>query len=162
MNKKISIQLKAAFLLLVFALNTVVGFACAIGVDRSFNAKHHHEEATTPVVHVHSDGKKHIHEKTSKHDYGKKSHHDGEDNDNTKENKDNCCKDQVLKFEQLDKSIANTFAYSSPVFFTDFMTSFYYKGALYSSEDIPKIKYFVRSYHPPISDIRIAIRSFQI
>src|SRR5882757_4460955 len=39
-----SIKLKAAFLLVVFALNTVVGFACSMGVNMGFNSHHHHQE----------------------------------------------------------------------------------------------------------------------
>ena len=35
-------QLKAAFLLMVFMLNIVTGFACCMGVDMGFNS-HHHE-----------------------------------------------------------------------------------------------------------------------
>ena len=57
MKINISIQLKAAFLLVVFGLNTLVGFACAVGVDMSFNSSHHDEEAIE--VHVHADGTKH-------------------------------------------------------------------------------------------------------
>lgn len=36
MKSTISIKIKAAFLLVVFALNTVVGFACSLGVDMGF------------------------------------------------------------------------------------------------------------------------------
>ncbi len=54
MNKKISIQIKAAFLIGVFSLNTVIGFACAIGIDIGFNTAHHHDdEATEVTIHVH-------------------------------------------------------------------------------------------------------------
>ena len=62
MKKSITIKLKAAFLLIIFAFNTIVGFACAMGADMEFNATHHHDEEMTDVsVHVHADGKKHQH-----------------------------------------------------------------------------------------------------
>ena len=38
MNKTRSIQIKAAFLLVVFAFNIFVGFACGLGIDMGFNA----------------------------------------------------------------------------------------------------------------------------
>ena len=60
MKRKLSIQLKAAFLLLVFAFNTLIGFACAIGIDMGFNSSNHHDEEATEV-HVHADGKRHDH-----------------------------------------------------------------------------------------------------
>ena len=177
MNKRNSIQIKAAFLLTIFALNTIVGFACNMGVEMGFNSKHHSDEETVPVIHIHADGKEHIHyekkkeshadsnkhehEKPGKQDHGKKPHHD-DSNSNTKEDsKENCCKDQVLKFEQIDKAVAKVFSFQVPIFAVCFFNDFY-KDALYASEVAPKIKYFVRSYHPPIADIRVAIQSFQI
>ncbi|SIO50913.1 hypothetical protein [Chitinophaga niabensis] len=49
-----TIQLKAVFLLAVFTLNTMVGFACAVGLDLGFNSKHHHHEEGT-TLHHHQD-----------------------------------------------------------------------------------------------------------
>lgn len=57
-----SIQIKASLLLTVFAINTVVGFACSVGVDMGFNTKHHGKEEAGEI-HIHKDGKKHIHPK---------------------------------------------------------------------------------------------------
>ena len=62
MQKDISIKLKATLLLIVFSMNTVVGFACAMGVDMGYNNSHHEAEATEVAVHVHADGKKHHHD----------------------------------------------------------------------------------------------------
>ena len=64
MKKNISIQVKAAFLLFVFALNTAVGFACSIGMDMGFNATHH-KDGEASSIHVHADGKKHFHQPKS-------------------------------------------------------------------------------------------------
>jgi len=89
MKKRRSIQLKAAFLMIVFSLNTLIGFACAVGINMGFNTSHHHEdEATEAVVHIHKDGKKHVHHEDAK-------HHDGSDKDHAKNGKDNCCNDKV-------------------------------------------------------------------
>lgn len=158
-----SIRLKAAFLLMVFSLNTVVGFACSIGIDMGFNTKHHHDEATTePAVHVHADGKKHVHHKeVSGHHH---QHKEVADNDHkSKGEKDNCCNDGVMKITQLDKAVPQSVSIAlHPIFFTAFVSSFYYVDILYSSQVNTSIKHFVRSYHPPISDIRIAIQSFLI
>lgn len=157
-----SIQFKAAFLIIVFSLNTMIGFACAVGIDMGFNSSHHHEEeATEAVVHVHKDGKKHVHHEMKEHN---KSHpHDQVSNHKEQNGKDNCCNDKVIKFNEVDKSTSHSLNTSiSPIFFTTFLASFYSIHIFYTSYIGTGIKYFVRSYHPPISDIRLAIRSFQI
>ena len=157
-------KVKAIFLLSVFSLNTVVGFACSVGFGMGFNSKPHHDEETTEaVVHIHADGKKHIHyEKKNSHDQ-KKSHHQDQENNHhkSKEGKENCCNDLVLKFEQLDKSIPHSLNIIHPIFLLSFFEAFH-DVVLYSSGMVKDIKQFVRSYHPPISSIRIAIQSFQI
>ncbi len=160
-----SIQIRAAFLLMVFALNTVVGFACSVGVDMGFNSKHHHDdEATEAVVHIHKDGKKHIHsENKESHGRGISPNHDQANNPHKSgSDKDNCCNDKVKSFQQLDKSVPNSVKVIHPVFFTAFLASYYNINILPHTDIVKDIKPFVRSYHPPISDIRIAIQSFQI
>jgi hypothetical protein len=149
MNRNKSIQFKAAFLLIVFSLNTVIGFACAVGMNMGFNS-HHHEESAI--------------EATENHHHDKSHHHDEADVSHQKTNndKDNCCNDEVMKFQQVDKNIATSFSLISPVFFTSFLASFYHIDLLSSNNRISTIKYFVRRHHPPIPDIRIAIQSFQI
>jgi hypothetical protein len=149
MNRNKSIQFKAAFLLIVFSLNTVIGFACAVGMNMGFNS-HHHEESAI--------------EATENHHHDKSHHHDEADVSHQKTNndKDNCCNDEVMKFQQVDKNIATSFSLISPVFFTSFLASFYNIDILSSNNRISIIKYFVRRHHPPIPDIRVAIQSFQI
>ncbi|CAN5258729.1 hypothetical protein BH11BAC6_BH11BAC6_16370 [soil metagenome] len=151
MKRNLSIQIKAAFLLVVFSLNMAVGFACAIGIDMGFNSKHHHDDEATEMAHVHTDGIKHI-------------HHEEADQDNHKstDDQDNCCHDKVIKIAQLDKAIPPSLNIIQPIFFTAFISSFYNIGVSFLPQGSPGIKYFVRSHHPPISDIRIAIQSFQI
>lgn len=157
MNQNISIQLKAAFLIIVFSLNTIIGFACAIGIDMGFNTTHHHEEEAAEVtMHVHADGKKHEHHnKTEKH-HENEINHDKANND-----KDNCCHDKVIKITQLDKSVPQFLSAVNHVLFATFVSSFINIDPFFTSQS-RSIKYFVRNYHPPIPDIRIAIRSFQI
>lgn len=151
MKNSSSIQLKAALLLLVFSLNTLIGFACSIGIDMSFNTAHHHEaELANNDSHHHNDNARH--------------HHDEADTDHhSKDAKDNCCKDKVVKIAQLDKSVPQSLNnIIQPVFFTAFVASFFDIDISFVSKAIPSVKYFVRSHHPPIHDIRIAIQSFQI
>ena len=159
------IQLKAAFLMIVFSLNTIIGFACAVGVDMGFNSKHHHEEeATEAVVHVHKNGKQHVHhEKKNGHSHNKSHSHDlATHQHKSGSDKDNCCNDKVKNFQQLDKSVPNSVNVIHPIFFTAFLASYYNINILPHSDIVKDIKPFVRSYHPPIPDIRIAIQSFQI
>ncbi len=150
---------------MVFSLNTVVGFACALGVDMGFNSKHHHEDDVTEVVvHVHANGKNYVHqEKNESHSHDKSHHHDQANNQKKSDNeKDSCCNDKVTKFEQLDKSVPNSLNIINPIFFVALVSSFYNIDVLFASQLAPNVKQFVRSYHPPIPNIRIAIQSFQI
>lgn len=159
MSKKLSIQVKAAILLIVFSLNTVVGFACGVGIDMGFNSTHHHdEEATETSVHIHADGIRHVHhdEVIKHHDEAANNHHE------SKNGKDNCCNDMVKEFNQFDKSLPHSVSFINPVFFVTFVSAFYNIDVLFHSQITPNTKYFVRSYHPPIPDVRIAIQSFQI
>jgi len=155
MKKITSIQLKAAFLLTIFTLNIVVGFACAIGMDMGFNTHHHHhDEEMEAMEHVHADGSKHFHHNEAI------SHHDEANNQDSKD--DNCCKDKVTGLTLLDKSVPQSYSGIHPVFFTAFLASYYNINLLPHTDIVRDIKQFVRSYHPPIPDIRIAIQSFQI
>jgi len=149
MNRNKSIQLKAALLLIVFSLNTIIGFACAVGLDMGFNS-HHHEVNAIETDNIYHHDKSHHHDEADVH------HH------KTNNDKDNCCNDGVMKFQKVDKALASSVNSVSPVFYTSFLASFYHIDILSSNNRISDIKYFVRSYHPPIPDIRIAIRSFQI
>ncbi|MEP7108477.1 MAG: hypothetical protein ABI760_10855 [Ferruginibacter sp.] len=181
MNRTTVIQLKAAFLLLIFGLNTIVGFACAMGIEMGFNTSHKRGETSEGTVHVHANGANHQH-----HDEANKDHPDnvsevsvhvqvnGEkplphnhSNGHHCEKKDaadkgDCCNNKVIKVLQSDKSVRQFNTIANPVFFTVFVSSYYNIALLFPSQVTASIKYFVRCYHPPISDNRIAIRSFQI
>jgi len=128
LKRTTSIKLKAAFLLVVFAFNTAVGFACSVGMDMGFNSKHHEDdEATEAVVHVHKDGKKHVHqEKKESHSHDKFHNRDEANNsEKSKSDKGNCCNDKVRSLQQLDKAVPNSISFVHPVFFTAFLASYY-------------------------------------
>ncbi|WP_216823413.1 hypothetical protein, partial [Niastella vici] len=93
MKQNTTIQLKAIFLLIVFSLNTLVGFACAVGLNMGFNAKHHHHD-DDPVSTATATS--HHHEGTTPH------HHDELAKSNATED-DNCCTENATQFSQLDK-----------------------------------------------------------
>ncbi|MEP7238908.1 MAG: hypothetical protein ABI685_13610 [Ferruginibacter sp.] len=150
-----TIQLKAAFLMIVFSLNTIIGFSCAVGIDMGFNTKHHQEEeGVETMAYTHTTGKSHHAVTAHQEKTG------GEHNSNGR--KDNCCNDEVLKFSQLDKSVPGTLHIAFPIFFTAFISSFYNIDLSFSSVKNVDIRPFAQSHHPPIPDIRIAIQSFQI
>lgn len=148
MKRKTSIQIKAFFLLIVFSLNSVIGFGCALGMNMGFNAHHHEEnEFINSTNHTHAADKdpQHANADTNK---------TGDD--------DNCCHDKVVQITQADKLLPNTDKLVNfPVFvFTPQHNIF--NSSLYYSSTSTHTKYFVRSHHPPIPDIRIYIQSFQI
>ena len=151
MIKKTCIQLKAALLLIVFSMNTVIGFACAIGIDMGYNNSHHEAEATEVAVHVHADGKKHHHDKKPV-----TNHHDKKD----ASKKDDCCTNEVMQFQQLDKSLAAKVGIDIPVFVA--ISTAYFGINIFETVKLPAQKYTARHFHPPPPDIRIAIQRFQI
>ena len=136
-------------------MNTVIGFACAIGVDMGFNSKHHHddEELTEATVHTHADGKKHVHE----HEESKGYHHSHEGSE-----KGGCCNDGVIKFQSLDKSLSSNtnVSINLPVFVAIITNS--YSTDIFKYAKAPAQKHLLPFFHPPPPDIRILIQSFQI
>lgn len=174
MTRNLSIKLKALFLLVVFATNTAVGFACAIGVDMGFNSPHHTETTEAAKVHVHDDGKKHLHENepsevtTHVHEDGMKHQHESEpakqitiagSNLLTKDD-GGCCNNEVQKFQNLDKSVAANASINVPVFIA--VLSVFLDIDLSNGIKDFTPKYKARFYYPPPPDILIAIQRFQI
>jgi len=163
MKRNISIQLKAAFLLTVFALNTVVGLACAIGLDMSFNTKHHDEEQKikTPI-HVHSDGHKHEHNKVAnkhKHDHGNEANKRNHEEKKAPE-KDGCCTDEVVKFQNVEKNLTPKTNIDAPSFVA--IVSTFIGIDLYNITKAFPPKKIVRFFYPPPPDILISIQKFQV
>ena len=180
MRQNKSIKLKAAFLLTVFALNTVVAFACSMGLNMGYNENHHNAEKVQPVAsahsHSHAPGTKphhhdapaaHSHEGTAKHshtgvgshshDNATASHHHEQSNSE----QDDCCTDTAIKFQAEDKKLqqSQNIALKAPVFVA-FLSAFL--GIDIAPEKTTTgTKFLVRQFYPP-PDIRIAIQSFLI
>jgi hypothetical protein len=161
MKISLSIKFKAVFLTILFLSNTVVGFACTIGTDLIFNKAHHgeHSAITTTKVHNHPKGTKpHSHsnkngESSAAHAHKKKQ--EGK--------KDNCCKDEVVRFAAVDKQISKATSIKAPRILANFLhPAFILADVEMANEHTPDKSYFVRCHHPPIPDIRIAVQSFQI
>ena len=112
MDPSRTMKYKALFLLVTFSLNTVIGFACSLGVDMGFNSDHHsnnrgqqHEHSDAANHHEHDGNNSHSHQHETK------SHHHSDTENNTvsfsSQSEDNCCKDFVIGFQSLDKLLAN-------------------------------------------------------
>ena len=146
-----SIQFKAAFLLVVFSLNTLVGFACSIGINMGFNTTHHEGDIAKAQVHMHKDGKKHVHKETTH----KKHEH--------KENagkKDDCCKEKVVTLQTADKNLVyHQTVINPPVI--NLSCTFYQLPVSKIIKGKTK-EYIACQFHPPPRDILIAIQRFQI
>lgn len=174
MKRNSSIQLKAAVLLTVFSLNTVVGFACSLRLDMEFNTTHHEEEVIKPSVHIHANGKKHEHQKTDVkptvhvHANGEKHEHQHEpvkhdsNEEKTVPQKDNegCCKDDAVNFQNLDKNINIKTAINAPALIA--VISSFLGIEISQVPDAEKQLYTARYLFPPPPNILISIQRFQI
>lgn len=143
----------AAFLLLVFSVSTIAGFACSIGVDMGYNTNHHAAEKVTNNQHEHG-----AHIKKDAH-----SHHASPIPVTQISNvPDDCCSGQVSNFAQLDKAVAyNNLLLSVPIISTGILSNFFLTKN--QTEPVNSVFQFVRrSCIPNDTDIRIAIQSFQI
>jgi hypothetical protein len=172
MKRMSSKQLKAAFLLTVFGLNTVVGIACSTGLEMSFNNSHHKTGADRIPIHIHADGNKHHHSQvpvkvsTHVHTTGKIHEHNKEqatkhqdEKETSKKDKDGCCNDEVLKFQSLDKVLNAKTAIDATVLVAIVNTFF---GIDICKElAIPPL-HINRYLFPPPPDILISIHRFQI
>lgn len=155
------IQVRAAFLMIVFSLYTIIMFICSIGINIIFNHSHHQDQeiiqSLNHVKQYQNHKHQHNHHNGIHHEHANKHTHD------SKDNKDNCCKEEAGKLAQFAKTTPKPIhTLIKPLLVAEFISSTNYQGVIFSSQVIPNIKYFVRSYHPPIPDIRLAIQSFQI
>lgn len=143
-----SIQLKAAFLLVVFSLNTLVGFACTMGLNMGFNSNHHKEEAVKVQIHTHKDGKKHEH-KNPQHSHKESSN-----------KKDDCCKEKVVKLQIADKNLDySQIVINQPVIN---LPDIFYQVPVFRIVKGNVQEFIACHFHPPPRDIRVDIQSFQI
>jgi len=173
------IKIKAAFLLTVFALNTVVAFACSLGLNMGYNEKHHEqkrdEKTASTHSHSHAPGTKlnhhkipatHTHEGRAKHTHsgtGTHSHDDATASHHEKSNpdQDDCCTGNAVKFQTEDKKLqqSQNIATKAPVFVA-FLSAFLGLD-LAPERTTAGTKFLVPQFYPP-PDIRIAIQSFLI
>lgn len=144
------IRLKALLLTIVFSLNTIAGLACSFesisGADKNTSVSngHKHADAKLPQLAAQNQASKPL--KPGSYNAG---------------NETRCCNDQVVQFAKADKLIPQSSGLAVSAVIT--LVPFYHSiDLLFTSQKVGSIKYFVRSYHPPITDIRIAVQSFQI
>ena len=177
MRQNKSIKLKAAFLLTVFALNTVVAFACSMGLNMGYNKHHHSTEKvqpvasahshshepgtkphhhTTPATHSHDGNAKHSHDRNHSHGNDAASHQNEKSSSN-----DDCCTDTAIKIQTEHKKLqqSQSFDIKAPVFVA-FLSAFLGLD-LAPERATTATKFLVPQYYPP-PDIRIAIQSFLI
>jgi hypothetical protein len=92
-------KIVALTLIAVFSLNTLAGFACSIGIDLGYNAKHHSTEASCC-----RNKHKHCSTQTMNKGIFQDTNHD-------------CCSSDVAQFTLLDKSVVTAYAMPpAPVF----------------------------------------------
>jgi len=143
---------KAIFLLVIFLLNTVVGFACALGTEEIHdNDNHSHTKA---AVHEHKD---HQHNHAKGHEHQMTS---TPGLDPLKE--DPCCKKVVNELTIQSKLIPETakVLVNLPVIW---LANYPYTLLVpTSSIERGQSGYIDHRYRPPNEDIRISIQSFQI
>jgi len=163
--KNTTIQVKAIFLLIVFSLNTVIGFACSVGLDMGFNAKHHHHHGKSHHHHGkphHHHGKAHHHHHSA-HSHTAKPSAAGEVNKSRATETGNCCNDDATRLSQSDKVPVNVIYSGIEVPVALIALHFLYLSSHLSSfnSEITKIQE-VRPYVLNSRGIRVSIQSFQI
>ncbi|WP_315822709.1 hypothetical protein [Paraflavitalea speifideaquila] len=153
MKRNRAIRLKAFFLLAVFVLNTLVGFACAVGLDMGFNTKHHHHDdpIAANITHRHDEGVTLHH-----------NHHEEADNAKKSATDDNCCNNDVIRFTQLDKLLAH--AVNTSIEAPAILVYFHFLYQSYISPFTQRTRQLqvVRPYVESSRGIRVSIQSFQI
>jgi hypothetical protein len=156
MQRTITIRIKAIFLLVIFSLNSIMGFACSIGLNLGYNRHHHvkEQESSHAIANEYtSENLDHC---------GAVESVDTPDDAGSPAKPHDCCKDEVLKFTLLDKSVSSSIKIDAPTQFALDVAAIYFL-AVWNSQHVSTIHYYVQSDHPPISrDIRIAMQSFQI
>ena len=181
-----TIKYKALFLLISFSLNSVVGFACSLGVDMGFNSSHHSHEGEEEYEHKHDGhtkghGKHHEEKPEHKHDghskgQGKHHHEKGahkhshetgsKHNDSNTvvfnaPSEDNCCKDFVVGFQSLDKQvIQKSYPAKQKIDYAPFILPETINANKQVDIEPVRTPPKIADHSPP--DIRVFIQSFQI
>ena len=159
MKYRTAIKIKALTLLIVFSLNTVMGFACSLGIDMGYNSKHHHNQGNTVKQHS-SKTVGTCHTRGNDEGFSELQHDQGSDSANDQD----CCSHGVLKFLKLDKNISPsaTSDIIGPLIMLDFRFTYQIDLTEYLKSNANNNYYFTSTHHSPIPDIRIAIHSFLI
>ena len=159
MKSRTDIKIKALTILIVFSLNTVMGFACSLGIDMGYNSKHHHSQGNIGEQHA---GKTvgTCHTRGNDEGISALQHDQGSDSSNDQD----CCTHGVLKFLKLDKNVSPiaTSDIIVPVLLLAFHFTYQIDLLEYLKSNANNNYYFTGTHHPPIPDIRIAIHSFLI
>ncbi|MEO7305835.1 MAG: hypothetical protein ABIR78_08630 [Ferruginibacter sp.] len=165
MNTSRTIKYKALFLLVSFSLNTVVGFACSLGIDMGFNSGHHedHDEEQPD----HSDEAQSGVQKDGHHGKHSLNHaHTVAYVENgpvitASEDEEGCCKNFVVGFQSLDKQLAQKSSFAkNKILITPFIlhSTLLFKYIIYLQPI--RIRPKIPDHSPP--DIRVFIQSFLI
>jgi len=144
--------IRSFFLLLVFSLNTVAGFACSIGIDMGYNSNHH----SKALSRTHTESYSHTgkHKCTNKQQATKKT--------KTSDSHD-CCSNEVAKFIQLDKSVVGGLQLQPTLYLLSFFTAFIVPEQTVSTITVnAQFQFARRSCFLNDINIQTAIRRFQI
>lgn len=154
MKRSITIKLKAALLLIVFSMSTIIGFACAMGADMGFkNTLHRDDDEKTTETPVSVSGKEHHHH------YDQSKCHQDSKHDSEK---GGCSNDEVIKFQNLEKNLnQNKNPVIHPQLFATIVSSLWSINIFNCAEALPQ-HYKARVFHPSMHDILITIQRFQI
>jgi len=131
-------------------MNTLIGFACMM-------------EAGIIEVDHHGNGDSHSHD-AGHHHSNKTDHQDFSLTQRANCNKkENCCNDNVLKFERIDKTVHNI-AKASLECPAAILHQHWYRHPLIIStlSSSSRLFSFKKWVPPPNQDIRVSIQSFQI
>lgn len=153
MLKSRKYKIIAAFLLFVFSLNTIAGFACSIGLNIEDNTAHHkYSKANT-----HSES--HQHHNSSFEENAAPGLTDAT-------HSSDCCKNDVISFNRLDKAIvSNNLTVQVPVLLlllSPKLTFFSQNEGINGIALNAQFTCIRRGSSLQNLDIRIAIQSFQI
>ncbi|RYY98018.1 MAG: hypothetical protein EOO11_09275 [Chitinophagaceae bacterium] len=154
MKRRYTTYWKAAFLLLVFSLNTVLSFACSLSTV-FHDLQHRSGTAATPG-HEHSAVASHHH--YHKHSQGTF----GQGHASKKAPENDCCSGSIVRLEKVDKAASAPIKAPAPALERQLIETLYLLSAV---QQVPEPAYPVYCrWRPPgtIHDLRITIQSFQI
>ncbi len=140
------IHFKAAFFLIVFALQNIASAASTIGADMVLHTiLHESEETTKPLI----DADNENHQKQTE---TAKYYYESVEKD--------CCNDNDIQFHHLDKNFVKKTHNSTPYFVIP--RCGFFGIDIFKQPSVSNEKYNPDRFLIPPPDIRVLIRSFQI